>query len=144
MTIFEQNPGATRQSLRLARIWYALGALMLLVVAILSLLPLPDTGVSDKLAHLLTYFLLAGWFAVIARNRVILGWSLTGLIGYGMLIELLQAQTGYRYAEWADVVANTAGCAGGSMLYFTPLKPLFYWLDGRLAAQLARISHRRS
>jgi VanZ family protein len=82
--------------------------------------------------------LLAGWFAVIARSRAVLGGSLIGLIGYGMLIELLQAQTGYRYAEWADVAANTAGCAGGSLLYYTPLKSLFHLLDGRLAAQLGR------
>jgi VanZ family protein len=120
----------------LAPVWYAIGALMLFVVGLLSLLPAPDTGISDKLAHLVTYFLLAGWFAVIARDRGVLGWSLLGLIGYGMLIELLQAQTGYRYAEWGDVIANTSGCAGGILLHFTPLHRVTQVLDGWLAARL--------
>jgi len=136
VTLPGQSPVATTQSLRLARAWYALGALILIVVAVLSLMPAPDTGVNDKLAHLLTYFLLAGWFAVIARDRAVLGWSLLCLVGYGMLIELLQAQTGYRYAEWGDVVANASGCAGGTLLYFTPLKPALRLFDGWLAARL--------
>ena len=124
--------------LKLVKTWYACGALMLGIVAILSLMPAPQTGVSDKLAHLLTYFLLSGWFALIARNRVVLGWSLLGLIGYGMLIELLQAGTGYRYAEWGDVVANSGGCVAGSLLYFTPLRRLARAIDRLFAKLLGR------
>jgi VanZ family protein len=124
--------------LRLAIAWYALAACMLIAVAVVSLAPMPATGVSDKLAHLLTYSVLAGWFALIARDRVVLGWSMLGLIGYGMLIELLQAQTGYRYAEWADVLANSGGCVAGSLLYFTPLRRLMWYIDGNLASLLRR------
>jgi VanZ family protein len=112
--------------------------MMLIGVAIVSLLPMPATGVSDKLAHLLTYFVLAGWFAVIARDRVVLAWSLIGLVAYGMLIEVLQGQTGYRYAEWGDVLANGSGCVIGSLLYFTPLRRLLRLLDVRLASLLRR------
>lgn len=126
------------QPLRLVKTWYSIGALMLLAVAILSLAPMPASGVSDKLAHLLTYFLISGWFALIARNRVILGWSLLGLIGYGMVIELLQAQTAYRHAEWADVLANSCGCIAGSLLYITPLRRLLRYFDRRLASLLRR------
>jgi VanZ family protein len=113
--------------------WYAIALLMLIAVAIVSLAPMPATGVGDKTAHLLTYFLLSGWFALLARDRVILLWSVLGLIAYGMLIELLQAQTGYRYAEWADVFANGGGCAAGSLLYFTPLSRLLRLVDDKLA-----------
>ena len=123
-------------SLKLIRIWYVLGAMMLVAVAVVSLMPAPDTGVSDKFSHLLTYFLLAGWFAMLARNRVMLGWTLSALITYGMLLELLQGQTGYRFAEWGDVVANSLGAAFGVTLYFTPLRRLFRLVDDRLASLL--------
>lgn len=136
MTLSRPAAAATSQNLQLEKTWYAVGAAMLLAVAILSLLPAPDTGVSDKLAHLLTYFLLGGWFALIARNRAVLCWSLLGLVAYGMLIELLQARTGYRYAEWGDVLANTAGAVVGSLLFFTPLRRLAWLIDGWLAALL--------
>jgi VanZ family protein len=123
-------------SLRLAALWYTLAALMLTAVALLSLMPAPDTGVSDKLAHLVTYFVLGGWFAVIARDRRALGWSLIGLFAYGLLIELLQSQTGYRFAEWGDVLANASGSVVGCLLYFTPLRRLMRFIDQRLASLL--------
>ena len=132
----EPAEGVASGSLRLALAWYALAALMLLAVAVLSLIPAPDTGVSDKFLHLLTYFLLGGWFAVIARDRRVLAWSLLGLVVYGMLIELLQAQTGYRYAEWGDVLANACGSAVGCLLHFTPLRRLMRFIDRQLASLL--------
>jgi len=120
--------------LKLIRIWYALGTMMLVAVAAVSLMPVPDTGVNDKFSHLLTYFLLAGWFSLLARDRVMLAWTLAALIAYGMLLELLQSQTGYRFAEWGDVVANGGGSVAGIALYFTPLRRLFRSVDGRLAS----------
>lgn len=80
------------------------------------------------------YFGLAGWLALIAQDRVVPGWSLFGLVGYGMLIELLRAQTGYRYAKWADVLANGCGCIAASLLFFTPLARLMRHIDGKLAS----------
>ena len=115
-----------------------MGIVMLMAVAFVSLMPAPDVGVSDKLSHLLTYFLLAGWFGLLARNPVILGWTVVALIVYGMIIELLQGQTGYRFAEWGDVVANGVGCVMGATLYFTPLRRLFYYADATLASSLRR------
>ena len=128
---------APASHLKLLRIWYALGLLMLAVVATVSLMPLPDIGVSDKFSHLLTYFLLASWFGMLARDRFILIWTLAGLIAYGMLLELLQGQTGYRYAEWGDVVANSMGALAGVMLYFTPLRRLFRFVDDLLASMFS-------
>ncbi len=123
---------------KLLKLWYALGALMLMAVAYVSLMPAPDIGVSDKVSHLVTYFLLAGWFGLLARNSGMLVLSLVGLIAYGMIIEVLQAQTGYRFAEWGDVLANSAGCLLGATLYFTPLRRLFFFTDARLALILQR------
>jgi len=111
---------------------------MLVAVAVVSLMPAPDVGVNDKLSHLLAYFLLAGWFGLLARSRMVLGWTVVALIAYGMIIELLQAQTGHRFAEWGDVVANSAGRLAGAALYFTPLRRLLRFVDASLVSSMAR------
>ena len=128
-----------RQGLSLTRLWYAVGGIMLLAVAIVSLLPAPpDIGVSDKLSHFLTYVVLSGWFSLLARQRTVLVGSIIALIAYGMLIEWLQGLTGYRYAEWGDVIANSAGCLLGTAGYFGPLRRSFIRLDNKLAILLGR------
>jgi VanZ family protein len=123
---------SSAQQLKLIRLWSAIGIGMLVAVAVVSLMPAPDVGVNDKLSHLLTYFLLTGWFGLLARSRIALGWTVVALIAYGMIIELLQAQTGYRFAEWGDVVANSVGCFAGAVLYFTPLRRLLCFVDARM------------
>lgn len=124
--------------LKLVKAWYFIGAMMLFGVALVSLMPAPDIGVSDKLSHLVTYFFLAGWFSLLAVNRVSLGWTSVGLVGYGMLIELLQGMTAYRYPEWGDVLANGAGVLAGILFYFSPLPRLLSFIDTRLARILLR------
>ena len=129
---------SSAQPLQLIKLWLAIGVGMLVAVAVVSLMPAPDVGVSDKISHLLTYFLLAGWFGLLARSRIDLGWTVVALIAYGMIIELLQAQTGYRFAEWGDVVANSLGCLVGATLYFTPLRRLLRLVDATLVSSLRR------
>lgn len=71
---------------------------------------LPSTG-WDKANHALAFAVLAvlGLAAYPARAaRVLLG-----LLAFGALIELLQSLTGYRTAEWLDLVADAAGLAAG-------------------------------
>jgi VanZ family protein len=119
--------------LKLARFWYLLGGLMLLLVGLVSLMPVPDTGVNDKFSHLVTYFILGGWFGLLAASRVSLGWTIVGLIAYGMLIELLQGMTTHRYAEWGDVLANAGGTLAGILLYFSALPRLLRFVDRKLA-----------
>ena len=70
--------------LKLAKLWYLLGGLMLLMVGTVSLVPAPDIGVGDKLSHLFTYFFLAGWFSLLATNRASLGWTVTGNDGLSL------------------------------------------------------------
>lgn len=124
--------------LKLIRGWYLLGALMLLAVAALSLLPMPDAGVGDKLSHLVTYVFLGGWFGLLATNLRVLGATIVGLMAYGILLELLQGMTTYRYAEWGDVVANASGILIGVLFYFTPLTRLLALIDRKLALVLSR------
>ena len=128
--------GTSIRQLQLSGLWYLLGAGLLVAVAIVSLMPAPDVGVSDKVSHLITYFILTGWFGLLARHRLELAWTIAALIVYGMIIELLQAQTGYRFAEWGDVIANAAGSFCGATLYFTPLHRLFRYIDAKLASIL--------
>jgi len=133
----KQTAGA-RAAPRLAAVWYGLGGLMLLGVLLLSLMPMPNTGVNDKLSHLVTYFVLAGWFGLLAGNRAILLWTLVAVIAFGGLIELLQALTPYRQADWVDMLANSSGALAGICLNFTPLRRLLLFVDRRLARVLQR------
>ncbi len=134
-----EQPSVSDHALRLAPLWYGIGALLLAAVALASLLPAPpQVAVGDKVSHLLTYFVLSGWFAVLARDAKILLLSALGLLVYGGLIELLQGMTGYRYAEWADLAANGIGIGAGLLCYPTPLRRLLRFIDARLAGLFPR------
>ena len=88
-------------------------ATALVVTAWLALSPSPpvDPGVSDKLQHALAFFTLA----LLAD----LSWpdadywlpKALPLLAYGGLIELAQASTATRTAEWLDLAANAGGLA---------------------------------
>jgi VanZ family protein len=125
-------------TLKLIRFWYLLGALMLIVVGALSLLPMPEVGVSDKLSHVVTYVFLAGWFSLLAPGWRVLAVTVIGLMAYGIVLELLQGMTSYRYLEWADMLANGSGIAIGALFYFTPLRRVLALVDRRLALLLSR------
>ena len=124
--------------LNLIRLWYLLGAMMLLGVGALSLLPLPDVGVGDKFSHVVTYVFLGGWFGLLAANWRILCWTVVGLMAYGILLEFLQGMTTYRYAEWGDVLANGSGILIGITVYLTPLSRVLALVDRKLSLILSR------
>ncbi|NNE62981.1 MAG: VanZ family protein [Gammaproteobacteria bacterium] len=108
---------------------------MLLVVAVLSLIPVPQSPEgSDKVAHIVIYAILSGWFSVIVSRQNSLWRVFIGVAAYGALIELLQGQTGYRSLELADAVANTIGAALGVVCHFTRLRQVLVKLDYRLSA----------
>jgi VanZ family protein len=94
------------------RVWLAFGGLWVSVVLWLSLTPHPPQPLtfesSDKLEHCLAYAFLMSWFAVVlhAGSRQV---SVIGLIVMGVLVEILQGWSGYRYFEYADMVANSSG-----------------------------------
>ena len=133
-----KNAGDEPGRPRLIATWYGIGALQLVAVTVLSLVPMSDTGVNDKLSHLVTYFVLAGWFGLLAANRAGLVWTFAAIVAYGGLIELLQAMTAHRQAEWADLLANSIGAGIGIWLYFTPLRRLLLFVDRSLARVFQR------
>lgn len=93
-------------------------AAALVAIAWIALTPAPPVGVavSDKLQHVLAFAALA----LLAD----LSWPGEGywlpkalpLLAYGGLIELAQATTVARSAEWLDLVADGAGLAAYPLL----------------------------
>ncbi|SHI11529.1 VanZ family protein [Ferrimonas marina] len=61
----------------------------------------------DKVGHFVAFFGLAALLQWATNAR--LGWQLTLLFGYALMIELVQAQLPYRVADPADLVADMAG-----------------------------------
>lgn len=99
-------------SARSRRIWLALGWLWVTIILWLSLTPIPPQPLtfdySDKFEHTLAYLFLMGWFAVVCygRQRIV---SAFGLMIMGVLVEILQGLSGYRFFEFADMIANCSG-----------------------------------
>ncbi len=90
-------------------VWLALGWLWVVSAFYLSLMPQPYVfKFSDKLNHAMAYALLMLWFCqhYVGRARFKL---LLWLVFMGVLIEFLQGLTGYRYFEFADMLANSIG-----------------------------------
>lgn len=93
-------------------------ALLFMVVALLPVSgndPIPG---GDKLHHVLGFALLT---ALLHLSHPRLGWPRVALVmlGYGLLMEALQSLTGYRQAEWADLVADLTGITGALLLVKT-------------------------
>lgn len=121
--------------LKLRKLWLGCGLILLLIVAVLSLIPVPQSPEgSDKVAHVVLYAILSGWFSLIVSEQKSLWWVFFGVAGYGALIELLQGQTGYRSLELADAIANSIGAAIGLGCRFTRLRQVLSKIDYRLSA----------
>ena len=108
----------TTRTLIRAAFWVAT-----LSVLVLSLLPtstpLPSTG-WDKSNHVLGFAILAALGSLGYRRQ---GLKVSvGLLAFGVLIEVLQAFSGYRFAEWGDLLSDMIGIALGI---------LTAWLAGR-------------
>ncbi len=87
-----------------------------LVVLVLSLMPgekipLPTTG-WDKADHLLAYAAMAALGCLAWPGRILA--VLVSLLVFGIVIEGLQAMTGYRSAEVNDVWAEVIGLGIGA------------------------------
>lgn len=87
------------------------------VVLVLALIPpshlIPPT-LWDKLNHALAFAVLA--LLGLGSYRARIAAVLAGLLAYGGLIELLQALTPHRSAEWGDWLADGVGIVLGWQL----------------------------
>lgn len=96
-------------------LWLSIGWCLVALIVWLSLKP-PSEGmglINDKLAHVLAYFSLSGWFCqlFLPRYRVALA-----LLALGALLEILQGLSGYREMSAADLLANSVGIGIGWLL----------------------------
>ncbi len=108
--------------LRHAALWRTLSILLLIVVLLGALSPTFwfDTKAralvwfehADKWLHAATFAGLTVWFAgIFARPAY---WRIAvGLSAFGLLVEACQLLVSYRYADWVDIGANTAGIIVG-------------------------------
>lgn len=110
---------------RLRSVWLGTGWLWIVLVCYLSLMPHPPEPVSfegaDKLEHLLAYAGLMLWFCQVYVTRTARSSVLVGLVALGVCIEWLQGMSGYRYFEYADMLANSGGVLLGWGLAHTRL-----------------------
>jgi len=121
--------------LRLSWLWLSLGLTLVATVWFLSLTPHPpsiDIQDGDKYGHLLAYGSLMLWFGWLYPRRVHWRVALLFLL-QGVLLELLQGLSGYRYADVYDMVANGLGVAlGWTLVSFSAgaLGRLESWIFG--------------
>ena len=121
----ESNSAGTypgEKELRYKGIWRSIGYLIALSIIVLSLIPNPERitpfSASDKLLHVLAYAFSMFWFGL-CFNRdklLIIG---AGLIILGIILEIIQGQTGYRTMNLYDIIANCLGVFIGLILSFS-------------------------
>jgi VanZ family protein len=128
------RPGILKP-LRWPRFWlgaWLVAVLSLIVICLVpldGLPPLPDN--SDKVEHLLGYFVLAA-AAVQLFTRASLPWVAMGLVLLGIGIEIAQGQTAYRSADPYDALFNAMGVALGIATALTPWRDLLLRIEKRL------------
>ena len=113
---------------------------MLAVILIASLLPTENLPKgNDKLHHLVSYAVLAWWcvlaFQISQQKKVLL--LVFKLIVFGGVIELLQGLSGYRFAEWYDLLANTLGVFLGVVVARYVTKNTLFYIDSMFNKDLS-------
>ena len=86
------------------------------VIAFASLSPQApaiQSGLSDKVDHLAAYMVLMLLMALGWSHRIALGALLGAAVGFGGLLELLQAFSPGRQPDWADFAVNSCGALIG-------------------------------
>ncbi len=100
-------------SLKFKKLWIGVGWGLVLGVIVSSLIPPPSftqiQGHGDKVAHILAYFVLMGWFAQIYHSNQQRLLYMLGFLLLGVGLEILQGLSGIRHADWLDILANSAG-----------------------------------
>lgn len=116
----------------LRTLWLGAGWLGVALVVYFSLVPDPpqiDMAEGDKVAHLAAYASLMLWFAQVTVGRTQRAILALLLLGLGVALELAQGLAGYRSMSLADLAANTAGVALGSLAAPPRLPSAFGWVS---------------
>jgi VanZ family protein len=124
------------RNLRLLRLWWICGLLLVALVVYGSLAPRPyefPVVFWDKAQHLIAYAVLGIWFGAIYKRRHYFLLSLI-LVALGVLLEFIHRDVG-RDFQVMDMVADALGVALGVSLAATPLGDMLHWVEsvwGRL------------
>ncbi|MEO8365301.1 MAG: VanZ family protein [Pseudoxanthomonas sp.] len=127
---------AALKPLRWPRTWLALWMLAILALIVVCLIPLdglpplPDN--SDKVEHVLGYFILAATAVQLFAGRRALSIAALGLVALGIGVEIAQGFTTYRSSDPADALANSIGVLLGMATALTPWRDLLLRLERRL------------
>jgi len=100
--------------------FFSVGMLMTMVVVILCLMPLGQSNPSfiiglDKFQHFLTYLVLSFYFCQVIKKQFFLH-MVSLLLILGVVVEVLQSFTGYRFFDLWDIAANSLGVIIGCYL----------------------------
>lgn len=113
--------------------WLAVGWLWVGAIFYVSLMPHPPEPVAfwqaDKLEHALAYCLVMLWFCQVYRQRSSRMLLALLLVAMGIAIEYLQRETGYRFFDYADMLANATGVVVGWAWAGTGLGRVFAYLE---------------
>ena len=119
MAMVPHGHRVAHRMLRLRGLWWGLGALGVLVVVVLSLMPQPPSIPGDSegwAGHVLAYGVMMAWFARLLptpRQRFAAAVALCAL---GVAMEYAQRETGYRTFDVGDMAADAMGVAAGWLL----------------------------
>lgn len=131
--------------LRFKRLWLAFGLFLIGGVTFASVVSVPaqvsSLLINDKLAHVVVYAGLMGWFAQIFRHdltRLIFVFLLSGM---GIGIEFLQAATPTRHFEVLDMIANTSGVVLAWALAYTWVGTILWRIESLFFKPPLALSH---
>ena len=104
-------------------------AISIVVISILSIQHLevePSVNLNDKLLHFscFLYLTIISWLSRIIYKEL---WLYVIVLGYGILIEIVQIYIPYRSFEFLDIFADFLGVLAGSFLinFFKDLYPKY-------------------
>ena len=112
--------------------WLVTGAIIIIVLWVLSLIPHPPTigfQNEDKLYHLVAYGGTMWWWGQYWRQPLLRLTLAISLALMGVAIEFVQGWTGWRTFDTHDMMANGVGVLFGYALLYTPLGSLFTRLN---------------
>ncbi len=130
-------------SLRLTKLWLSIGWSLVIAVIVLSLIPPPPPddysllGLpfqlphGDKVGHIVTYFILMGWFIQIYHTPQRRWHYMIGFLFLGIFLEILQGLGGTRTADWRDVIANSVGILIAWQLAKTSFAHILVYLESK-------------
>lgn len=125
-----------RQPLRLFRLWWLIGAGLLGYIIYVTLTPHPPPmpgRFTDKIYHILGYFVLTGWFVQLYKPSRLRYYLVLGFIGLGTALEFAQLWVNTRSFDPGDMVANALGVVLAVLLLRGPLARLLLYLEGTVS-----------